>query len=362
MGAMHDMDSTTFPSFWKLQAIGWLSFYALVLVEDLRNLQRQPELIWTDLLTVAPWFLMSCPLRPICRALLRRRLSWTMLELQTIACAVALGSVASALGLIAASRLNTLDWAGLTLQAAVALFFWCNLYFTIKQWDRSIQERERLLRAEAEARTARLSALRYQLNPHFLFNSLNAVTTLILEENVTAATRMLAHIADLLRTSLDDGLKLEVPLAQEIAFTERYLAIEQIRLGERLQVEMSIQAQTLDALVPSLLLQPLVENAVRHGVAPAVAGGRISIHSQLHNFRVHLIVRNSGARRGTSASRQDRARGGIGLANTTERLRSLYGNDHSLMLQWPETGGCEVTIELPWRTVPEHREMTACVH
>src|SRR6202050_5457072 len=141
------------------------------------------------------------------------------------------------------------------------LFVWCSLYFSIKQWQQSNEEKELLLRAESEVREARLLALRYQLNPHFLFNSLNAVSTLILDGNAHAATRMLAQIGDLLRSSLDSEVTAEVTLSQELAFTDGYLAIEQTRLGERLKIDMAVPFETRDALVPSMLLQPLVENA-----------------------------------------------------------------------------------------------------
>jgi len=131
------------------------------------------------------------------------------------------------------------------------LLMWCSLYFSIKQWQQSSMEKERLLRAESELREARLLALRYQLNPHFLFNSLNAVSTLVLDGNAPAATRMLAQIGDLLRTSLDSEVTAEVTLSQELAFTEGYLAIEQTRLGERLRIDMAVPFETRDALVPT---------------------------------------------------------------------------------------------------------------
>jgi two-component system, LytTR family, sensor kinase len=116
----------------------------------------------------------------------------------------------------------------------------------------------------------------------------------VVEENVAAATRMLAQIGELLRTTLDSELVAEATLSQELAFTERYLAIEQTRLGERLEFSMSIPSNTLDAVVPGMLLQPLVENAVRHGVAPLVEGGKIRIESVLHQDRLRIVVENSG--------------------------------------------------------------------
>jgi two-component system LytT family sensor kinase len=199
--------------------------------------------------------------------------------------------------------------------------------------------------------------LRYQLNPHFLFNSLNAVSTLVLDGNAPAATRMLAQIGDLLRTSLDSEVTAEVALSQELAFTEGYLAIEQTRLGERLQIDMAVPLETRDALVPNMLLQPLVENAVRYGVAPLVEGGRIAIKSAVHADRLRIVIVNSGRR---GEGEQNKNGNGIGLGNTEERLKTLYGTDFVFSLGWPEAGGCEVVLELPLRRVRNLQEVSLC--
>jgi two-component system sensor histidine kinase AlgZ len=235
------------------------------------------------------------------------------------------------------------------VQFLVVLVLWCNLYFSIKQWRQSAEERERLLRAETEAREARLQALRYQLNPHFLFNSLNAVSTLVLDGNAPAATRMIAQIGEFLRATLDRDVAAEVPLSQEIALAEQYLAIEQTRLGDRLRVDVAISPETIDALVPNMLLQPLVENAVRHGIAPMVGGGMIAITSELRDARLQIVVRNSGTRDAGLAEQNNVAGNGIGLRNTAERLRMLYGLDHKFALEWPEANICAVTVELPFK-------------
>ena len=218
-------------------------------------------------------------------------------------------------------------------------------------------EKERLLRAESELREARLLALRYQLNPHFLFNSLNAVSTLVLDGNAPAATRMLAQIGDLLRTSLDSEVTAEVTLSQELAFTEGYLAIEQTRLGERLKIDMAVPFETRDALVPSMLLQPLVENAVRYGVAPLIEGGCIAIKSALDVDRLRIVIGNSGRR---GEGEQKKNGNGIGLGNTAERLKTLYGTNFEFSLGWPEAGGCEVVLELPLRRALNLQEVSPC--
>ena len=250
------------------------------------------------------------------------------------------------------------DW----LQFVVILFLWCTLYFSIKQWQQSVRERERLVRAESEAREARLSALRYQLNPHFLFNSLNAASTLVLQGKAAAATRMLAQIGELLRTTLDSDASVEVPLSQELAFIEQYLAIEQTRLGDRLRVNAAISPETLDAVVPSMLLQPLVENAVRHGVAPVMAGGLIAISSISRGDRLLMTIRNSGPHTNGNSLQTIMSSKGIGLANTAERLKTLYGDNQRFSLRSPETGEYEVTIDIPFRKVVPATEEALCAH
>lgn len=290
-------------------------------------------------------------MRPVCRFLMRRGLTWTVLEMRAIVCCIPAAAVASFLIEVAKFPNRPLNWAVWlvnSMQATFFLFVWCSLYFSVKQWQQAARERERLLRAEAEARDARLSALRYQLNPHFLFNSLNAVSTLVLDGNAPAATDMLSQIGEFLRTTLDGEAVAETTLSQEIAFTEQYLAIEQTRLGGRLRVEIAISPETLGALVPSMLLQPLVENAVRHGVAPIVGGGTIRIQSKLNGAQLQISIQNSGAPRSRVESINQPAHG-IGLSNTAERLKTLYSSAHKFALQWPEAGGCQVTVELPLR-------------
>src|SRR5579863_9224934 len=352
-------DELGFPSFWQLQMMGWTCLYVLVLVGSIPDFLHRSGAFRDETLVVVFMFLGSCVLRPICGALWRRALPWLAFEIRVFAWSLlvgTLGAFAAELSVLGFRKMDWADLAGNSVQFAVVLFLWCSLYFSIKAWQQSARERERLLRAEAEAREARLSALRYQLNPHFLFNSLNAVSTLVLDGNAPAATRMLAQIGDLLRTSLDSEVTAEVTLSQELAFTEGYLAIEQTRLGERLKIDMSIPLETRDALVPSLLLQPLVENAVRYGVAPLIEGGWIAIKSALDADRLRIVVGNSGRREGE----QKKNGNGIGLGNTAERLKTLYGANFEFSLGWPEAGGCEVVLELPLRRTGSLLEASPC--
>src|SRR5580692_2312464 len=347
-------------SFWQIQVIGWCCFYLFHLLESIHAFLTKRVSFVEETVPVFLMFLGSFLLRPFCRWLLRRSRSWIAFEWKAaVAAMVTSIPVACAAGLILESS-EHVPWHALVAVWAWSFFMllmWCSLYFSIKQWQQSSMEKERLIRAESELREARLLALRYQLNPHFLFNSLNAVSTLVLDGNGPAATRMLAQIGELLRTSLDSEVTAEVTLSQKLAFTEGYLAIEQTRLGERLQIDMAVPLETRDALVPSMLLQPLVENAVRYGVASLVEGGRIAIKSAVHADRLRIVIVNSGRR---GEGEQNKNGNGIGLGNTEERLKTLYGTDFVFSLGWPEAGGCEVVLELPLRRVRNLQEVSLC--
>jgi hypothetical protein len=346
-------------SFWQVQIIGWLGYYLFHLLESIHAFFTKRVFFGEETVPVFFMFMGSFVLRPFCRWLMRQSRSWIAFELKATAAAMVTSiPVTCAAGLIL-QNFNHVPWHALVAVWAWSFFMllmWCSLYFSIKQWQQSSMERERLLRAESELREARLLALRYQLNPHFLFNSLNAVSTLVLDGNAPAATRMLAQIGDLLRTSLDSEVTAEVTLSQELAFTEGYLAIEQTRLGERLRIDIAVPLETRDALVPNMLLQPLVENAVRYGVAPLIEGGLIAIKSAVDADRLRIVIGNSG-RRGEGEQKNGN---GIGLGNTAERLKTLYGANFEFSLGWPEAGGCEVVLELPLRRTESLLEASPC--
>ena len=367
-------DALRFPSFWRLQIIGGVCLYVVVIVASLPDIFKRHGGFRDTNIFVLFMFLGSFVLHPICRAAFRRSPTWLAFGLRMSIWSVIVGLTGASAAELVALNFEKLDWADLTgnsVQFSVVLFLWCSLYFSIKQWQQAARERERLLRAESEAREARLSALRYQLNPHFLFNSLNAASTLVLEGDSAGATRMLSQIGELLRTTLDSDASPELPLAQELAFVDQYLAIEQTRLGNRLRIERTISEDTLGAIVPSMLLQPLVENAVRHGVAPVVEGGTIRIESRRNGDRLRITVSNSGPRRrnspgsivpsnGNLSNSNGKNSKGIGHANTEERLKTLYGDDHRFSLRWLEEGGCEATIELPLRKAALPVEVVEC--
>lgn len=216
---------------------------------------------------------------------------------------------------------------------------------------RRSQERERRA-AELEARlaSAKLQALRMQINPHFLFNTLNSIAALVYI-NPRAADEMLGDLSGLLRRSLDTMEEQEVPLSQELEFIGAYLNIEQKRFGDRLRVEQNIPAGLMNALVPALILQPLVENAIRHGIEPRRGPGLVCIEARREGAHLHLIVRDDG--RGLpDANSKTPGRRGIGLSNTEARLRELYGGEQRFSVAKAEPQGCRVDIHLPYHLEP----------
>jgi hypothetical protein len=219
---------------------------------------------------------------------------------------------------------------------------------------RSSQERERRA-AELEARltSAKLQALRMQMNPHFLFNTLNSISAL-LYINPRAADEMLGDLSELLRRSLDSMEEQEIPLAQELQFIGAYIRIEQKRFGERLRVEQTVPDELMKALVPALILQPLVENAIRHGIEPQREPGLISIQATQQANHLHLIVRDNGKGLlpADSSDTKQRGSGGIGLANTKARLQGLYGQNQSFSFTSTEPHGCQVHLHLPLHFEP----------
>lgn len=219
--------------------------------------------------------------------------------------------------------------------------------------------RERELRAsqlETRLAQAQLDALRMQLHPHFLFNTLNSISVLM-SEDVTAARRMLTRLSDLLRASLDNAATHEVSLREELEFLNNYLDIEQTRFHDRLTVRMNVEPAALSASVPYLILQPLVENAIRHGIAPRAEKGLIDISAVRDNGRVQLKVCDNGRGLGSHGGRE--LVKGIGLSNTQARLQQLYGSDHSFEMKDAAGGGLEVTISIPFTTAGTDSRVSA---
>ncbi|HEU4641849.1 MAG TPA: histidine kinase [Gemmatimonadaceae bacterium] len=205
---------------------------------------------------------------------------------------------------------------------------------------RQTRHREQL---EARLVRAQLERLKLQLHPHFLFNTLNTITAL-LATDTRAAERVITGLSELLRVSLHSAGEQEVPLERELELLRRYVEIQEVRFPDRLRVELFIDPEARRALVPNLILQPLVENAIRHGIAPRAAGGRVEVSARREGDRLLLRVLDDGVGSGTTAPNE-----GVGLGNTRERLRHLYGDAHEFAAGDAGAGGFDVRIAIPFR-------------
>ena len=226
---------------------------------------------------------------------------------------------------------------------------WSALYYAINYFVRAEEQADQMMRLEAQATSAQLTMLRYQLNPHFLFNTLNSISTLVLLKQTDQANAMLSRLSSFLRFTLINEAAAKVPLTQEIETLKLYLDIEKMRFEERLRTFFTIEPAVQDALVPSLLLQPLVENAIKYAVTPKEEGADISVVAQLVGQRVRITVSDTGP--GLQPGQQDFTLStGVGMANTRERLLQAYGDDQRFEHYVKAGGGFEVLLELPYQT------------
>ena len=345
---------------WPLIAIGWLLFAVFFTSEAVvarayagRSLQiSQTIAIW--LICAAIWFAATPLMLGLARRFPLDRRSWLRNSLihllSSFAISLALLSVyvliSSCVGLqppnstmltrLRSQYVSSFHSEMLTYWAVIGLSHAISYY-------RKYREREiRASQLQAQLARAELDALRMQLQPHFLFNTLNTISVLM-KENVQIADQVLLRLSDLLRLSLKSNGTHEVPLRDELEFLRNYLEIEQTRFQDRLTVRYEIDEQTIDAQVPNLILQPLVENAIRHAVAPKPGKSTVEIRAARRNGKVELQVRDDGP--GLPAVINGH---GIGLSNTRARLEKLYGSSHTFELTQVNGRGLQVTVTLPF--------------
>ena len=295
-------------------------------------------------------FLASFVLYASCRILWRRSTPLASALLISVGLSYILGILCTVLSALTALHLagdsTPLSWSMViarAFEATIVLIAWSALYFGIKHYETVEEQRGRVLASEATAREAQLQALRYQLQPHFLFNTLNAISSLVVSGQPELATEMIAKLAALLRNTVSFPEAHLVTLREELAVTQEYLSIEQVRFGPRLSVLLSIGAEAYDAQVPRFLLQPIVENAIRHGIARCPNGGEIAIRASAIEGRLRIDVEN------------DRAAGalpfvegqGLGLTNTRTRLEKLYGAQAGVTVSAAQQDRFLVSIRFP---------------
>lgn len=353
-------------SFWLLHSAGWSGAFLINYLSALAH--GKPASYWEiSVMLAAAGFVVTLGLRPLLRrwaGLPFWRLIARMLVPVLLACAVMTIAYTLAIFRWCSEEDRPRDTLGYLAYMASTLYIvmtWVGLYIGIKYQQRLRQQTEAMLAATMRAQQAQLQVLRYQLNPHFLFNTLNAISTLVLDRDTATADRMVQRLSAFLRHSLEGDPTQHVTLDQELAALDLYLGIESVRFGERLKVDRDIAPDCRAALVPGLLLQPLVENAIKHAVARHVEGGTLRLRARRGGGRLQLSVADDGPGPDPGPERGEPRRSGcgVGLSNTRERLRLLYGDAQSFEVARRPGGGWEVQLSLPLRVAGSEAEAAA---
>ncbi|WP_209349012.1 histidine kinase [Pontixanthobacter sp. CEM42] len=357
-------------AFWVLQLAGWGGAFLLRAMAAIAN-QQPPSLLLQLLISAITGFSVTLVLSVIYRELINRKplVTWGVTAI-VLMLSVGLYTFIDAwvLQLIRGGTETSFT------QLVIGLFYlpmtllgaWSALYYAINFFLQVEQQADQLERLEAQATSAQLAMLRYQLNPHFLFNTLNSISTLVLLKQTEPANAMLTRLSSFLRHTLMIEASGKVTLAQEVETLKLYLGIERMRFEERLRTEFQIEPDAAKACLPAMLLQPLVENAIKYAVSPQEEGAKISIAAQLVGQRLRVTVSDTGPglqgsegrRRLPDALTGDRqaVSTGVGLPNIRDRLAQAYGEEHAFEIRTPPTGGFTVVIELPHEEADEDGE------
>jgi two-component system LytT family sensor kinase len=348
--------------FWIFQLIGWSAWVALLVLRDL-------SFVPAEYMTArAGIFIIDAGVGMFLTSVLRfcYRYVWESSVIVRVA-TVLVGTFLASLIWLGVKALITstdvgsaVDLSDYGLISVTILFpftyafilMWSVLYFCIKYYQLFQLEKTKSLRSEALAHEAQLRMLRYQLNPHFLFNTLNAISTLVLEKDTKSANSMLSKLSQFLRYSLDNDPLDQVALNYELSSVRLYLDIEKVRFEDRMRVEVNIEPNAELALVPSMLLQPLIENSIKHAIARSVEGGMIRIAACKRGDKLIIEVEDDGPGLQDPDVLNDgeRSSGGVGLKNIRNRLKEIYGAAHSLTFSSNNPKGCLVTVVIPYET------------
>jgi two-component system sensor histidine kinase AlgZ len=352
------------PSFWSVQLTGWLLYMAVNVVSSIPYRHQadfqaycafRGGLFFTAFLTS---FLMYA----VCHWLWRKQTSMLRVALICVVASYPMGVLSAAASFWAEIHLGgasrPFNWntvfaaapgGGFIMIAWATFYFAIKHYYALKEKSRQLIASERLAaEAQSLAREMQLRALRYQLQPHFLFNTLNAISTLVLDDQPRIATQMISHLANLLRSTLDSPERDHVSLAEEISVTEEYLAIEEVRFGSRLKVRLDLDLEAMQTQVPRLMLQPLVENAIRHGISKRSEGGSIIICATACDGTLQVKIANELPEVAPPVTRNgSKPWGGLGLTNVRKRLEQAFGSAGTLSTATTADGFFEATISFP---------------
>ena len=341
-------------AFWLLQSGGWLGYFLLRALGGVANNMGLLFIVPSALATATGYsltLLMGAAFRRLINA--RPFWQWGVSIVLLVAASFAFSTIevwAHATFYRPGTRPEGAQFLGAILLDFAVLAAWSALYYAINFFLKLEQQTEQLGRLEAQSSAAQLAMLRYQLNPHFLFNTLNSISTLVLLKQTERANMMLSRLSSFLRYTLANEPTAQVPLAQEVETLKLYLEIEKMRFEARLRAHFDIDPAAAGTRLPSLLLQPLVENAIKYAVTPQEEGADIAVTARLVGDAVRIAVTDTGPGLNEPAHGSTTSTG-VGLANIRDRLAQAYGPRHRFEAQPREEGGFVVTIEIPAESV-----------
>lgn len=338
--------------FWVLHTAGWTGFAIVHYIGSFLH-EVRPVFLFIIILNAYAGWLLTIPLRYVYRWARTLSPIYMLISVLTACYVVALvWAVVKNVNMweIYKHGYRPDEWYKYftyTINSLIMVGCWSGLYFGIKNYQMLQKEKQNALKASTMAHQAHLKMLRYQLNPHFLFNTLNAISTLILMKENDTAEGMVSRLSDFLRYSLDNDPIKKVPLGQEIKALRLYLEIEKVRFDDRLEVIWDIDNECEGALVPSMILQPIIENSIKHAISKMERGGRISISARTFGNDLLLDVADNGPGADIHDGQLSRP-GGVGLVNIKERLQSLYSRNFAFSIEHNQPQGVRVRVRIPY--------------
>ncbi|WP_020399458.1 sensor histidine kinase [Kordiimonas gwangyangensis] len=339
-------------TFWIFQICGWTGYSFLRTFQAITNGQDLFYFSWVIIAAAFVGLSMTTLLRQLYRLAREWPLQWLLLFVVVIcgACGLLFSMIELYIAPMIVPGLppfTGLEMFGNAMFETTALFAWSALYFGYHYYQSMREQQEQVLKATAMAHQAQLKMLRYQLNPHFLFNTLNAISTLVLERAEADANKMLTKLSSFLRFTLVNQPTQRITLEQELYALGLYLDIENVRFGDRLKVDFDIEEDAKTALIPSLLLQPLIENAIKYAIAPSIEGGTISVAAHVDGGNLAIVLKDTGPGIEDLDNIVSQSGSGVGIVNTKERLMQIYGPNHRISLQNLQPEGLGIFIEIP---------------
>jgi signal transduction histidine kinase len=344
-------------AFWILQSVGWAGYFILRTLSGFANSMGWSLVIHTALLT-GTGYSVTLLMAAAYRRLIKQRpvITWAVSIVIVLLCSAAFSAIETwsyATFLKPGARPVGVEFFGAILLDFALLAAWSALYFAINYYLLLEERHDRMVRLESQANHAQLAMLRYQLNPHFLFNTLNSISTLVLLKQTERANAMLSRLSSFLRYTLVNEPTGSVTVEQEVETLKLYLEIEKMRFEDRLRAHFRIDPSAARARLPSLLLQPLVENAIKYAVTPQEDGADIIVDARRLGERVVIAVADTGPGADSGYTVRAEQSTGVGLANIRDRLAQAYGADHRFETQTNADGGFSVTIEIPYQIQSE---------